>query len=184
MAEVKERPRRCGKCGYSWWGQETRKPHRMGLVASSGAAGGWDAAAVASSHAFNRAEASKAWERWAICRRCGSQDIHTVNKLGFIPTGLAEAEAAAAVGAAAPQTHPPTAHARQDRDNDRDGRPRMPGRDPNGTWALGSSVLVRQLGYRGLRGTVVRRGPFGNYTISLDRGGKAKSIRGDKLDPL
>jgi ribosomal protein S27AE len=174
MAKVKERPRRCAKCGYSWWGQESRKPHRMGFIASSGlAGGGWDAAAVASSHAFNRAEASKAWERWAICPRCGSQDIHTVSERGFIPTSLAEAEAAAAFVAAAPQAQPPTAHA-----------PRMPGRDPNGTWALGASVIVRQLGYRGLTGTVVRRGPLGNYTITLDRGGKAKSIPGDKLDPV
>jgi hypothetical protein len=86
---------------------------------------------------------------------------------------LAEAEAAAAFVAAAPQAQPPTAHA-----------PRMPGRDPNGTWALGASVIVRQLGYRGLTGTVVRRGPLGNYTITLDRGGKAKSIPGDKLDPV
>lgn len=171
MGRVKERARRCAKCGYGWWAVEVKKPKGMGFIASSGAPG-FDSAAIANAKAFNRAEASKAWERWALCRRCGSQDINTVGERGFVPTGLADAQAAA-VAPAAPS--PPSGMQAP--------AAAVPGRNPDGTWERGSAVVVRALGYRGLRGTVERRGPMGNYTIALDRGGKATSIPGDKLDP-
>jgi hypothetical protein len=147
-----------------------------------------DAAAVASGKAFNRAEASKAWDRWAICSRCGSQKILTVSKTRFTPTGLADSRAAAAsMAAVSPTRRPPP---QQPPTRQPPVRPpaeyasSTPGRDSTGAWQPGSLVIVRQLGYRGLRGTVLRRGPMGNYTISLDRGDKAVSIPGDKLDPV
>ena len=41
---------------------------------------------------------------------------------------------------------------------------------------------LRALGFRGLTGTVVKRGRFG-YLVKLDRGDSARGIPTDKMDP-
>jgi hypothetical protein len=148
---------------------EAKKPRRLGYVSAAGGLG-FDAAAITTMRAANRAEAVREWERWAICKKCGSQDIRTVKAFGFTPTdmladhapvGSPELSAASYPAASAP----------------------LPGRNPDGTWQVGARVVLRQLGYRGLQGVILRRGPMGNYTVSLDRGGKASSIPGDKMEP-
>lgn len=170
MARVKEKPRRCAKCGCSWWAVEAKKPKRLGYIAAAGGLG-FDAASLTTMKAANRAEAVREWERWAICRRCGSQDIKSVKESGFTPTDMLAAQAPVGYPATPATPMPPTA------------QPAQPGRNPDGTWQIGARVTLRQFGYRGLQGTVLRRGPMGNYTIALDRGDKASSIPGDKLDP-
>jgi hypothetical protein len=102
------------------------------------------------------------WERWAICRRCGSQKIQSVNPKGFVPTGLAEVDqvSAASGGSSAAGGHPAGGVV--------DFQP-------------GDRVVLRQFGYRGLEGEVVKRGLTG-FIVKLDRGDTARGIPPDKME--
>ena len=183
MGRVKEQPRRCVKCGFGWWAVEAKKPKGVKSVWGPMAAG-LDAAALVGRKAANQAIELRDWERWGVCSRCGSQDIRTVKEKGFVPTGLAEAGGSTRQSGAAAG---PPALVVTSQDGPSPLGPKPPGvpqeGNRDGQWEIGARVTIRQFGYRGLRGTVSRRGPMGNYTVDLDRGGKATSIPGDKLDP-
>ena len=162
MVRVKEDARRCERCDFRWWAVRAPKPKKVRWSHSIGPeAFGFDPAAITSRKAHEAAMAVGPWERWAICRRCGSQKVQSVNPRGFVPTGVAGGDQAPVAWGGS---------------NTADGH--APG---VGDWKPGDRVVLRQLGYRGLEGEVVKRGLTG-FVVKLDRGDIARGIPPDKIE--
>jgi hypothetical protein len=164
MGRFKEDARRCERCDYKWWAVRAPKPKKVKWNHTIGPdAFGFDPAAITARKAHQAAAAVAPWERWAICRRCGSQTIKTVAPRGFVPTGLAEATQASAAEAGPSSTHG--------------------GSSVVDDFQPGARVVLRQLGYRGLEGEIVKRGLTG-FIVKLDRGDTARGIPPDKLERI
>src|SRR4051794_25041825 len=92
MTLAQEDARCCERCDYRWWAVRAAKPKKVRWHDSIGPeVFGFDPSAITSRKAHQAAMSVGPWERWAICRRCGSQKVKTVNPRGFVPTGLAAA---------------------------------------------------------------------------------------------
>ena len=163
--------RKCKKCGFKWWAAKADKPRKIrgdngdlhtGMFTLSRSA-----KFVKKSHNENLKTAS--WEHFSRCSRCGSSAIATVSRYGFTPTvveqAAQDARATAAEtardGAAALAIRiieRSTARTANSSGAVRDAQaPRL---DP-AKFLPGEHVTIHQLGWRGKRGTVVKKGLLG-----------------------
>lgn len=172
---AREDQRQCKKCEYAWYAVKVKPTGKTSwtdtqtnpFLPSS------DAAAKVARKQGRRNESISAYERWAICPRCGSQKVRTVVLGHFAPTGLTESRNAAAptpTPSAPPAwTPPPPATA--------------PASTPGSTLAIGTRVTLQILGFRGKTGTVSGYGEKG-YTVKVDGGGTARWVPASKLTPI
>jgi len=101
----------------------------------------------------NLSAEERAWERYALCSRCGSQRIKTMPAKGFVPTAATEAAASAPPAAAQEPPAPPG--------------------DPNRPFSPGDRVSISALGYRGETGVVTGSpGVLGLVKVRRDKNGK------------
>lgn len=164
MGRVTEDARCCERCNYKWWAVRAPKPKKVRWDHSIGPESfGFDPAAITARKAHQAAMAMGPWERWAICSRCGSQKVRSVSPRGFVPTGLEEANQAFAVASGSSTA-------------EGDAR-------PTGPFQSGDRVVLRQLGYRGLKGEIVKQGVTG-FIVKLDRGDTARGIAPDKIERI
>ncbi|HEV7826180.1 MAG TPA: hypothetical protein VGP02_14870 [Mycobacteriales bacterium] len=116
-----------------------------------------------------KSEQIREWERYGLCSRCGSQDLRSVRDRGFVPTGLAEARRLS--DDITPNANPLESVMPESRAE----RPE---------WNIGDRVVIRQLGFRGKTGAVLKRGILGGYSIKLDDGSIVRAVDGAKMERL
>jgi hypothetical protein len=156
---AKEEARRCQKCGNQWWAQRVKKQATLRWY-DDGASFTGSSTARSVRLAHRKTEQIREWERYGLCSRCGSRDVKSVSDRGFVPTGLAENSS---------QLHVPSV--------DPQPAPRVPGFG----FQPGDRVVLKQLGYRGLTGTVEGKGVTG-YKVRLDRDNRlVRSLPENKL---
>jgi hypothetical protein len=141
---AKEEARRCQKCGNQWWAQRVvKQPKPRWFDDAASFTGNSTARTVRLAH--RKSEQIREWERYGLCNRCGSRDIKSVRDKGFVPTGMAENGPRLEVPSVAPQAAPGVVGFRP-----------------------GDRVVINQLGYRGLTGTIEGKGITG-YRVRLHR---------------
>ncbi len=170
MSKDKEEARRCNKCGYQWWSIKVEKPKTLNWRKEPTLH--WNVSAKRAAQASNRASQERTWERYALCSRCGSQQVSSANGRGFVPTALQESrtnEAAATIPTSEPRNPPP----------------QIPRNPPPGTQlVVGARVRLHVLGWRGETGVITDVSRRGYLTVRTVSGKTVRSVSPDKADVI